>query len=101
MRLALQSLRKTDSRQMIETVSAFLRQGLAPQLVDELIEAASRRRRTRARSRTPGALFEDIDPTVRAEDHLSPYTLRLIERLRAADEATALCDQPLRVAARA
>jgi hypothetical protein len=100
MRLALQSLRNTGPKQMIDTVGALVMRRPAPRVVDELFEAFARRNR-RARNGKPGALFKDVAPATRVRDHLSPYTLRLIERLRAADEAPALRDQPLRVAAKA
>jgi len=101
LRLTLQSLRKSDPRQVIDTIGGLLRQGVTPQVVDELLEAVSRSRRAKARNGTPGAPFKDLNPTQRAKDHLSPYTLKLIERLRAADEAPDVAAQPLKVAARA
>lgn len=94
MRLALQKLRKADVRQLLDTIRASFQRGLMIQLADEISEIAARSRRARKRRRSPGASFLDVDPTVRAVDDLSPYTRRLIERLRVADESPVLFEAP-------
>lgn len=93
-RLAFQSLRKTDPRRLFDAVRTSVESGLVIQLVGELGEALGRAKRAKARMLTNGAAFLQVNPTVLPPDSLSPYTRNLIERLREADEAPVLVDYP-------
>jgi len=91
LRLALQHLRKADVRALIHAVGFALQQSLAAQLLDELLDTPARSRRGRDRRRQkPGACFMDVDPTIRADDRLSPYTQKLIKRLQTVDKSPPL-----------
>ncbi|HEX6866600.1 MAG TPA: glycosyltransferase family A protein [Caulobacteraceae bacterium] len=93
-RLGFQELRSTDVRRLIGTIRAGFERRLAGQLVGEVGETMVRARRTRERRRPPGPKFLDLDPTVLPKDDFSPFVRDLIERLRAADEAPPLLEEP-------
>ena len=93
-RLAFQSLRKTDPRQIVDTVGVSVQLGEVDHLMGEFGEVFVRARRTKARRGRPGPKFAEVDPKALGKNNLSAYTRQWIARLQQADESPSVFDHP-------